>query len=126
MGFSRGCIKKLGYDIKKDVTLSYVDGEETLTNISDDQDVVVFTNQLRTARTVNLYVETSNVRHEYKLPGVLLSGSDSDVIRNVQKENDSDKGSEFSEDDEERLVDVPFINYNQKLMMKEMNLGINL
>lgn len=53
-----GDVKELEYDIKNDVTLSYVDEEGTLTNIFDDQDIVGLINQLMTARIVDVYVET--------------------------------------------------------------------
>lgn len=59
-----GDVKELGYDIKKDVRLTYKDGEGVFRSISDKQTIVGLTEQLMSYKTVGIYVETSNTMHE--------------------------------------------------------------
>lgn len=93
--------KELRYDIKKDVNLSYKNGGGVLKNITVDQDIVSLSRQLRTYKTIDIYVKSSNVRHEKKLPEVLWSDSDSNNDSDVRRDNDY-----------ELLVNVPFIIQN--------------
>lgn len=103
--------KELRYDIKKDVNLSYKNGGGVLKNITVDQDIVGLSRQLRTYKTIDIYVESSNVRHEKKLPEVSWSDSDSNNDSDVRRDNDSEDSSEGNKD-YELLVNVPFIIQN--------------
>ncbi|KAJ0972504.1 hypothetical protein J5N97_020463 [Dioscorea zingiberensis] len=57
---------------------------------------------------MDIYVESSDVRHEKKLPEVLQSHSDGEN----DNDSDSDNSGEGNTDDEELLVEVPFETYN--------------
>lgn len=84
---------------------------EVLKNITVDQDIVGLSRQLRTYKTIDIYVESSNVRHEKKLPEVSWSDSDSNNDSDVRRDNDSEDSSEGNKD-YELLVNVPFIIQN--------------
>ncbi|KAM0947815.1 hypothetical protein DsansV1_C07g0071541 [Dioscorea sansibarensis] len=102
-------VKEIRSDIKKDIRLSYKDDEGTLISISGDRAIPGLTEQSRAHNIVDIYVESGDGRHEKKLPKALLSDSDSDG--DVREDVDSDNNSASNRDDEERLVDVPFINH---------------
>ncbi|KAJ0972130.1 hypothetical protein J5N97_020089 [Dioscorea zingiberensis] len=80
----------------------YKDGEGAIHKISVDSDIIDFCEQLRTHRTVEVYVDSSDVTHFQKLPEVLLG--DNDI--------DSNTSCEGSTDDEELLVEAPFMTHN--------------
>ena len=92
--------------------------------ISDDEGILGLVDQLQKHRTVDVYVEISDVNHDKSIPYTLLSANETDVGVDVRKpdieidveldvgEADEDNnGNDSGEDDEERLVDVP-TNYN--------------
>ena len=54
-----GNVKEIGYDIEKDVTLSYIYGEGTIKSVYDDQSMVGLANHLSTQGVVDIYVETT-------------------------------------------------------------------
>lgn len=105
-----GDVKKIGYDIEKEVNLSFIDGEGTINSICDDQSLVGLAKHLSKQRIVDIYVETTKLRHCKELPGVVLCNIGGDVEKHGQKVNDID--SDSSTDHDERLASVPFIDYN--------------
>lgn len=69
-----------------------------------DEAVIGLSDQLRTHTKVDVYVETTDAEGDKSLLGALVSNSDSDGYN-----------SEASKDDEEMLVDVPFIYHLSNL-----------
>ncbi|XP_039113802.1 uncharacterized protein LOC120249378 [Dioscorea cayenensis subsp. rotundata] len=108
-----GDVKEIGCDINNVVELSYIDDDRTLKYIHNDQGIVGLVDQLRKHRAVDVYVEISNVKHDMILPKILLPGSHN-VELNVGQDNQSENDSESNKDDDDNLVDVPFINYTSE------------
>lgn len=63
-----GDVKKLGYDVQNVVELSYMDDDRTLKKICNDEGIVDLVDHLRIYKTVDVYVEVSNVRNDMILP----------------------------------------------------------
>ena len=84
-----GDVKELGYDISKNVKLFYVDDEDVLKIICDDETIVGLTKQLMIAKKVKVYVETSNVDHHNRLPEALIADCDSFWILGLKLWNSS-------------------------------------
>ncbi|XP_039132316.1 uncharacterized protein LOC120269096 [Dioscorea cayenensis subsp. rotundata] len=116
-----GDLKDLGYDIKKTMELFYLDDGGTLHNISDDVGIVGLSEMLAKHGTTDVYVETSYANIGNSLPEALLGNSSKGCNRigeietvNLDADHDilSDNDSESGKDNDETLVDVPFIEYN--------------
>ncbi|KAJ0967932.1 hypothetical protein J5N97_024849 [Dioscorea zingiberensis] len=71
----------------------YKDGQGALQKISGDADIVGLCEQLRTHRTVEIYVESSDVTHFQKLPEVLLDDNDNDDTHHSPQAEPSQAGN---------------------------------
>lgn len=61
-------MKELGYDVKKNVNMSYKDCGGALLFVCNDQPMLDLTNQLSTHGFVDVYVEISEDSHDKNLP----------------------------------------------------------
>lgn len=107
-----GDVKELGYDIKKDVSLSCTDSVGVLGSICTNQDIVGLNKKISVKYTLDIYIECSEVCHGKKLLGVLLSVADGNAERDALNDVSISSGSECSTNGEERLAFVPFVNDN--------------
>ena len=94
------------------MSLLYIDDGGILITVCADQTMVDLANQLSTHGVVDIYVATSKVRHGKNMLGVLVSTTNGGVEKDGQNVNDIESDSDSSKDHEERLANVPFIDYN--------------
>ena len=110
-----GDVKELRYDINKEMKLVYMDDKGVLKVTYDDEAIVDLIKQLTIARRVDVYLENLNIDHDKRLPKALIFDCDSD-----------DNGSQSTKDNEERLVEVPFIHYNPDVDKERQDTRDNL
>ncbi|KAJ0981876.1 hypothetical protein J5N97_010131 [Dioscorea zingiberensis] len=96
-----------------------MDGGGTLKAISDDHDIMGLTDQLMRQSTVNIFIENSETMYGKNLPGSLISDAKNDIANNIVEkivlvDTDSSSSTDYSMDNEERLVDIPFIDFNSE------------
>ncbi|KAH7677053.1 hypothetical protein IHE45_07G056500 [Dioscorea alata] len=67
-----GDLKEMGYGLEKLLSLFFVDYERSLRNISDDDSTIALAEMLRRQHIVDVYVETSNIMLDIRLPDMLM------------------------------------------------------
>ena len=77
----------------------------------NNEGIVGLADQLRKHKTIDIYVQISDVAQDMILPETSLSDTNN-VELDVRQGNQSDNGSDSCKDDEENLIDVIFIDYN--------------
>lgn len=120
------------------MAFSYVDDKGVVKSINDDISILGLAKLIRKEGTTNVYVETNGITHDKSLPTCLLpnsSRSEDGLMGKINIEKDVDlivaednlnvsvdldvakddldvSANESSNDDEDRLVEVPFMEDN--------------